>query len=368
VVVARYTAGLLVYVLSNGTMEAVRFDARARRVAGTPFTIATDVSLLGGGMANLAVSTTGTVVYVPEAPRSLLLVDRSGNTRPAAVEDRGFHSPRFSPDGRYLLTDFSTAEGRDVWRVDLAGGAMTRITFDRDGHDATWEPDGRHVTYSSAKRGGSMLTLLRTSPGRAAEPDSLIADRAIGFTGWWLPDASGIVAVGNSLRPGSRSDIVVIRNQGRGPIEPLVATRFDESFPAVSPDGRWLAYTSDQSGTNELYVRPMGREGEEVRVSLSGASEPLWSRDGRELYYRALSGGKVTLVAAALSFSPTLRVDAQRNLFDVSAISSSTPHTNYDISPDGRTFAMVRQNPAMRIEVIQNLPALFAQLERGGRR
>jgi hypothetical protein len=103
-------------------------------------------------------------------------------------------------------------------------------------------------------------------------------------------------------------------------------------------------------------------------VSLSGASEPLWSRDGRELYYRALSGGKVTLVAAALSFSPTLRVDAQRNLFDVTAISSSTPHTNYDISPDGRTFAMVRQNPAMRIEVIQNLPALFAQLERGGRR
>jgi Tol biopolymer transport system component len=313
----------------------------------------------------VTVAANGTVAYVPDAPRSLVLVDRAGNARVAASEGRNFHIPRFSPDGRRLLTDFTTADGRDVWELDLASGGLSRVTFDRDGHDATWEPDGRHVAYISASRSGGALTLYRTLPGRASEVDSLISSPAIAYTGVWLPDRSAIVTGGNSLLGDSRADIAIIRNGGRGPVEPLVATRFEEAFPAVSPDGRWLAYTSDQTGNIEVYVRPLDRQGEELRVSLTGGSEPMWGPSGGELFYRAPEVNAAVLVSATLAFTPTLSVTARQELFDVTAMATTTPHSNYDVSPDGRTFAMVRTNPSTRIVVIQNLPAIFAQLERG---
>ena len=368
VVEVRYTSGLLVYVLNNGSMEAIRFDVRTRRTSGSPFVIASDVALTGGGQAQFAVASNGTVVYVPDEPRSLVLVDRTGNARAAVNESRNFHMPRFSPDGRRLLADFTTADGRDVWQLDLADGALSRVTFDRDGHDASWEPDGRHVAYSSVSRSGGALTVYRANPGRPGEVDSLISSTSVTYTGEWLPDRSAIVTAGNSLAGDTRGDIAIVRNAGRGPVEALVATRFEERFPSVSRDGRWLAYTSDQSGATEVYVRPLDREGDELRVSLTGGSEPMWGPSGRELFYRAPVANAVMFISATLSLTPTLAVTARRQLFDVSQMSTTAPHSNYDVSPDGRTFAMVRQNPATRIIVIQGLPALVRQMERGEKR
>jgi serine/threonine-protein kinase len=368
VVELRYTSGLLLYVLNNGALEAIRFDPGTRRTSGSPFLVASDVSLTGGGQAQFAVARNGTVAYVPDEPRSLVLVDRAGNARVAFSEGRNFHIPRFSPEGRRLLTDYTTADGRDVWQLDLAGGAMTRVTSDRDGHDATWEPDGRHLAYTSARRSGGALTVYRTAVGGSGQVDSLISSSSVGYTGTWLPDRSALVTAGNSVVGDSRGDIAIIRNGGRGPVEPLVATRFEERFPAVSPDGRWLAYVSDQSGTLEVYARPLDREGDEIRVSLTGGSEPAWGPDGRELLYREPVANAVMLTAATLTLAPGLAVTARRQLFDITNMATASPHSNYDISPDGRTFAMVRQNPSTRIVVIQNLPALFEELERGGRR
>jgi serine/threonine-protein kinase len=368
VVEVRYTSGLLVYVLNSGSMEAVRFDLRKKQVSGPAVVLATGVSLTGAGQAQFAVAANGTVAYVPDEPRSLVLVDRAGNSRFAVTERYNFHIPRFSPDGRHLLTDFTSADGRDVWQIDLAGGAMSRVTFDRDGHDAVWEPDGRFVTYASAIRSGGALSFYRTRPGRAGEVDSLFSSPAASYTGTWLPDRSGLLTAGNSLAPGSRGDIAIIRNGGRGPVEPVVATRFDESYPAISADGKWIAYTSDQSGATEVYARPLVGDGDQLRVSLTGGVEPLWSPNGRELFYRAPTANGVELVAASLRLEPQLAVIGRQSLFDVSDIVASSPHTNYDISPDGRTFAMVRQNPATRIIVLQNLPALVRQMERGAQR
>ncbi|MEZ4584806.1 MAG: protein kinase [Gemmatimonadales bacterium] len=283
VVEVRYTSGLLVYVLPNGTMEAIRFDLRTRQPSGAPVAIATGVALTGGGQAQFAVATNGTVAYVPDEPRSLVFVDRAGNARPAVPEGHNFHIPRFSSDGRHLLTDFTGPDGRDVWLIDLAGGAMSRVTFDRDGHDATWEPDGKSVTYASALRSGGTLSFYRTRPGRAGEVDSLFSSPAASYPGVWLPDGSAIVTAGNSLTAGSRGDIAVIRNRGRGPIEPVVATRFEESFPAVSADGKWVAYTSDQSGAMEIYVRSLAGDGDQVRVSLTGPNSLSGRQAGRAL-------------------------------------------------------------------------------------
>ena len=131
-------------------------------------TIATGVSLSGTGVAQFAVSANGTVAYIPEADRSLVLIDRSGAVRPAATERHNFHSPRFSPDGRRIAVDFTTIDGRDVWLTDLATGGMTRATFNRDGHDASWEPGGRSLTFISATKG--VLGIRRVSPG-STEPD-----------------------------------------------------------------------------------------------------------------------------------------------------------------------------------------------------
>jgi eukaryotic-like serine/threonine-protein kinase len=364
VIEVRYTSGYLVLVLQDGTLEAVPFDARSGWPVGEPVQFATGVSVpVNGGIAQIAVADNGTVAYIPEGARDLLLVDREGRSRPATPERRSFHAPMFSPDGRRVSVDFTTTDGRDVWTLDLADGRLSRATFDRDGHDATWTPDGKAITYISAKTG--TLGIYHARPGQAEPPDSLLASGSLGYTGHWLPDGSALVTVGNSLRPESRTDIGIVRNAGRGPIEALVASRFEESYPAVSPDGRWLAFTSDQSGRNEVHLRPLDSPGDQVQVSVGGGVEPVWSRAGGELFYRAGPGAGADLVAAAISFSPAATITGRTTLFSVAGMANSAPHANYDVSPDGRQFVMVGYNQATRIVIIQNLPALIATL-RGG--
>jgi serine/threonine-protein kinase len=364
VVEARYAAGYIVAVLNNGNLLAIPFDERAGTVTGAPVTIASDVSLTGVGSAQFAVAVTGTVAYIPEEPRSLVFVDRSGFARDVIEERRNFHAPLFSPDGRRLLMDFNSADGRDSWVLDLAGGTLTRATFDRDGHDAMWLPDGRTITYTSGKSG--VLGTYRARPG-TVPPESLLASTTLGWTGEWLRDGSGIVTVGNSAFEDSQSDIIFVGNEGRGPIEPVVASRFDEQYPALSPDERWLAYTSDQSGRSEVYVRPFGRDGDLVQVSQNGGNEPAWRDDGRELFYRGFTAaGQPVLMAVTVRTADDFAVTAREELFSLTEYVGSAPHTNYDVSPGGRSFAMVRRSASTRIMIIQNLPALVERLRGAG--
>jgi serine/threonine-protein kinase len=365
IVEVRYTSGYLVLALPDGTLEAVLFDPKRNRLLGEPVQFATGVSTPVSGVGQFAVATNGTVAYIPEEPRSLLLVDRQGRSRAATPERRNFHAPMFAPGGRRLSIDFTSADGRDVWLLDLADGRLTRATFDRDGHDATWTPDRREaLTYLSFKSGA--LGIYRVRPGQAEPADSLLASASLGYTGIWLPDGSGLVTSSNSLRPGSRGDIALVQNEGRGPIVPLVASRFEDANPAVSPDGRWLAFTSDQSGRSEVYLRPLLGEGDQVQVSVGGGTEPVWNpRNVRELFYRAGPGGGPDLAAATLAFTPTVTVTGRTTLFSVTGMANGAPHVNYDVSPDGQTFAMVGFNQAARIVIVQNLPAMIAKL-RGG--
>ncbi len=360
VVDIKYTSGFLVWAVTTGNLEAQPFDLRAGKLTGSPVTIATGVSLTGTGIAQFDVAANGTVVYVPEDPRSLVLVDRSGAIRAAVGENHNYHSPRFSPDGQRVAVDFTSPDGRDVWLLRLADGTLTRTTFLRDGHDPTWSPDGRFVSFLSTRSGA--LGIYRVRPGSTEPAESLFASPMLGYTGVWLKDESAIVTAGTTLEGGSRTDIGIVRNGGRGPIEALVATRFEEQYPALSPDDKWLAFSSSQSGREEVYVRRLDGTGEQVQISLSGGAEPVWGPNGRELFYRASNGSGVDLVMATLQVTPALQVLSRRPLFAVSDIGTATPHANYDISPDGKTFVMVRLNPASRIMVIQNLPGLVAKL------
>jgi serine/threonine-protein kinase len=372
VVDAKVTAGYLVFVVPGGAMQAAPFDAAARRLAGTPTVVANGVSISGTGVAQMTVAPNGNVAYVPEEPQSLVFIDRKGASRMATNERQNFHHPMFSPDGRRLSTDFNS-DGRNVWILSLEGGTLSRATFDRDGHDATWTPDGRFITYIApmAHRSGT-LGLFRKPPGSAEPPETLLVSDHLSYTGVWLRDGSGLVTTGvnvrrdtlkpDSLQADSRTDIAIVRNAGRGPLEPLVASSFGEQFAGVSPDGRWLSFVSDQSGRDEVYLRDLKGEGDQFLISLEGGTEPVWSPDGRELFFRETATG-AHLIAASITTTPEFRVTAREKLFPVGDILGTNPHANYDISPDGKTFVMVRRSPGARIMVIQNLPALVRRLQ-----
>jgi Tol biopolymer transport system component/tRNA A-37 threonylcarbamoyl transferase component Bud32 len=375
VIEARITRGYLVVVTPGGNLQAVPLDRNGRRVVGSPVTVATNVAITGTAVAQFAVAPNGNVAYIPEEPYSLVFLDRAGSSRVATPERRNFHHPMFSPDGRRLSLDFNSIEGRNVWILGLEEGTLTRASFDRDGHDATWTPDGRFITYITPVTGhdGLTLVLLRKRPGSAEPPDTLLASRLLSYTGLWLRDGSALVTTATSLRgdprgsdsasAGSRSDVAIVRNAGRGPIEPLVASPFSEWYVGASPDGRWISFVSDQSGRDEVYVRDLAGEHDQVLVSLEGGTEPVWSHDGRELYYRETSQGDPYLVAAGIRTSPTLAVTVRKRLFPVGDIVATNPHANYDLSPDGKTFVMVRRSPAARIMVIQNLPAMVRRIQ-----
>ncbi len=362
----RATAGYLLHVRPDGTMWAAPFDNASGRITGREVQIANGVSVTGTQVAQWAVAPTGTVAYIPEEPRTLVLVGRDGAMRPAVPLQRNYHSPRFSPDGRQLAVDFTSTDGRDVWILSLAQRTLSRATFTRDGHDATWMPDGRAMTFTSFYDGGN-LGLMRVRPGSSAPAERLIASAKLAYTGVWLPDASALVTVAAELELKSGTDLAMVDSGGRGPIRPLITNQFDTQFPAVSPDGRWLAYVSNQSGAQRVFVRQLSGEADEIQVSLDGGTEPVWNRNGRELFYLGVTRGGVELIAAEVRTSPAFEVTSRRSLFDASEIVGSNPHANYDVAPDGQSFAMVRRSPANRIVVLQNLPALVRRLSDNAR-
>jgi Tol biopolymer transport system component len=368
------TQGLLVFVLLNGNLQAAPFDQKGRRLTGPAVTVGTNVAVTGTSVAQFAVAANGNVAYIPEEPASLVFVDRAGSSRLVTSERRNFHHPLFSPDGRRLLLDFTSIEGRNVWVLGLDEGTLSRATFDREGHDATWTPDGRFITYIVPvnQAGGVTLVLMRKPPGSAEPAETLLASRSLSYTGAWLKDGSALVTTATNLRrdprrpdsvqADSRNDAAIIRNAGKGPLEPLVASPFNEQYVGASPDGRWISFVSDQSGRDEVYVRDLAGKGDQVLVSLDGGNEAVWSPDGKELFYRETKDADPYLVSAGIATTPTLRVTGRKRLFPIGDIVGTGPHANYDISSDGKTFVMVRRSPAARIVVIQNLPALVRRL------
>jgi hypothetical protein len=178
------------------------------------------------------------------------------------------------------------------------------------------------------------------------------------YSGQWLRDGSGIVTIARNLRPRSGLDIALIGDSGRGPIVPVLTDQFDTRFPAVSPDGQWLAYVSNVAGRDEVYVRPWNRPGTPWRISAGGGTEPVWGPDGSMLFYRETR--TQFLMSASLLFSPNrVLVPVRQGLFPIGTMIPGFTHANFDLSPDGQTFIMVLRSPPSGVKVLTNVPEIL---------
>jgi Tol biopolymer transport system component len=347
--------GFLAWALIDGTIFAAPFDLRAKKLTGAGRPIgASALAILGFPPP---VSAQGTaLVYVPTRTRVLARVDRAGQSTTLLGTDRTYHSPRVSPDGRRVAFDF-TDQVRDVWLLGLADSTLTRFGFDSSAHDPTWLPDGSGLLFAG-HRGPSIGVFRRRFNGRQAA-ESLLVNGSQVSAHTVTPDGRTAVAV---TFLGQQSNIITISLDEPGKVDTLAASPYNEGWPALSPDGRWLAYVSDESGRNEVYVRTFPEFTSKVQLSQDGGSEPVWARSGRELFYRSGSAAEPWLVAAAVATSGEFRVTSRTRLFSVANYEFATPHANFDVFPDARSFVMVRQGrPGQSAEIVylQNLLGLL---------
>jgi eukaryotic-like serine/threonine-protein kinase len=346
-------AEYLVYV-HRGTLLAVPFDVKRLQLKGTAVVVGEDVRESSFGAAQLGLSPQGSLVYVsgkvPDAERRLMWVSRNGTEQSLAAPARAYQAPRLSPDGKRV----AVAIEDQVWLFDLSRETLTRLTFEGQSGNPSWTPNGKRIAFQSrysklawqlADGSGGLESL--TLSDHAQWPDS------------WSPD--GQLLAFTELDPSTGRNIWVLRLGDRKP-EPFLRTPSNESAPRFSADGRWLAYISDQSGRYEVYVQPYPGPGGKWQISTEGGTEPLWNRNGRELFYR--SGNK--MMAVEIRTQPSFASGSPRMLFDVGKYMPATgpysyPFPNYDLSPDGQRFLMVTRESKPQINVVLNW---FEELKR----
>jgi serine/threonine-protein kinase len=352
----RYSAsGHIVYGVA-GTLRAVAFDLDSLEARGTPVPVLEGASTKTTGAASFSISRDGTLVYLAGRAsterRTIVWVDRQGREEPIKVPPRAYTYLRLSPDGTRIALDIRDQEN-DIWIWDLARETLARLTFDPGfNRSPVWTPDGKRVAFS-AQRGGSENIYWQAADGSGApEPLTQMPNTPI-FPHAFSPD--GTLLVFTEIAP--PRNISLLKIDGERKPELLLQSSFSESNPEISPDGRWLAYESNESGRVEVYVRPFpdvnaGR----WQISTGGGASPLWSPNGRELFYYGQPG---TLMAVRVEPSTSFKAGAPQVVLQgpyVAPIGAS----HYSVSPDGRRFLMIKDAatdanaPPPQINVILN--------------
>jgi len=346
---ARYvTSGHLLYTRSDGALFAVPFDQKRLAVTGPPIPIMEGLDVDAIGSVDLAVSRNGTLAYLGgrALPDELVWVDREGREQKldSLANMARVSGVALSRDGNRLAISGTVEGNEDVWLYDLAQKTLSRLTFASEPDlRPIWEPDGKTLTYI-AVTGGSR-SLYRVSADGSSQPSELFAwPGQLVQEASWAPDGRTL-AIRVGPRPGSGRDIgYVVLGRDSVPTM-LVNSKFDENTPRLSPDGKWLAYASDESGKLEIYVRPFPAGGGRWQVSTEGGSEPLWSRRGDEIFYRS---GDQHLMAAQVHTAPTFSVGTRARLFRSLNYGADPTYTRFDVTPDGRRFIFARQPPSDR--------------------
>ena len=349
VIRARYVpGGHVVYQRrAGGALLAAPFDLRKLRVTGEGRPVAPPARITFRVISQWDVADNGTIGYLGVAPYELVSVSRAGNVSVIEGEPRSYHHPRYSPDGSRIALDITEGDARDLWIVSTRDRVLTRLTIGETANDPFWSADGRRLAYTAARGGAFRGVYTRLADG-SGTPDSLHVNENDHSSGAWAPDGRTLI-VSTGLVAG-----LWVVPVGGGPARQLPGSRNSEAYPGLSRDGRWLSYVSGESGRQEVYVRPFSGEGGRIQVSLNGGTEPVWSRDGRELFYREDAGMGSRLIVAEVRTAPSFEVVRRSPLFDASGYVVAEDHANYDIHPDGRSFIMVRSPQASQVHVVLN--------------
>jgi serine/threonine-protein kinase len=347
--------GHLVYAAA-GSLRAVRFDLARLEVQSDPFPVVERVTVSNTGAANYAIARHGTLVFVPGGagiqtpPRSLVWVNRQGREEPIKAPPRAYTVPRLSPDGTRVALEIRDLEN-DIWIWDLARQTLTRLTFDPALDQApVWTPDGRRVIFASP-RGGPPNLFAHAADGTGAD-ERLTTSTVAQLPNSAAPDGTGVAGfeVGSAgpdvafftlpapakTLPAPTTPASSAPNQTRV----LVKTTFVEINAEISPDGRFIAYQSTESGQNQIYVRPFPNvDAGRWQPSTGGGSRPAWNRNGRELFYLDGSGA-LTSVPVQLS-GPSFSVGNPARVIEThyAAPGGARP---YDVAPDGQRFLMIK--------------------------
>jgi Tol biopolymer transport system component len=331
----QFADGRLYFTRPDGTLHGIDFDPVKARPRGTIVPTGDATLIARTGRVAFAAGA-GLLVSAQRPDNRVVIVSPDGRREVLTTESGTFHNPHVSPDGRRIVLDRNLGgrQGRDVWVLDLASRALSRITSKGDAHDPVWTPDGHHVTYLSlGTPGGPVFTA--SADGDAGERHITVA--GLVHPGAWLADGRRYVAGHGEIENGP-SDIVILNADGSPP-EPLVTSPYEEHSPALSPDGRRLAYMSDETGLRQVYVRALNGQGGRTLVSEGPGEEPVWSRDGRRLYYVEHQGAKSRLLAARIepgTPGAPPRVASREIVLDPLRYDPVGNHANWDVTADGR--------------------------------
>jgi eukaryotic-like serine/threonine-protein kinase len=364
-------AGYLLFA-RDSTLLAQPFDARTLSLSREPVAIAEQIDAGAlPGFAAFSASTTGVLAYGIGGGGSgqlqLVWVDRRGKLLETVAAPANYRGIDLSPGGTHVAAHYHdrAAQG-DVWITDLLRGTTTRFTLDpaQDNSSPIWSPDGRFIAFSSL-RNGKWRIYRRSSDGGASDEQLLESDLTV-VPESWSPDGQSIVYARFGSASPPPPDLWVVSTAGDRKTMPLVATPFVEAHGQISPDGHWLAYGSNETGTGEIYVRPFPAGNGPYRVSTNGGQFPRWRRDGRELFYMdQVMAGKMMAVDVRPN-ATTFDAGPPKELFDSGyvALAHVGPFHPYAVSADGQRFLIPRpaagnQLSSTPVAVVVNWPAVL---------
>ena len=283
------------------------------------------------------------------------MTDRQGNPTLLDLQEARYQSPRLSPDGTRLAVAIAD-NNTDVWVSELAVGTLRRLTTDpAQDNEPLWTPDGERVVFAS-QREGSWGLFSMAWDGTGDVERLMIIDGAAALRPYgWSPDGALLV---ESVTSASDYDIGILPLDGDGTWEPLLDTEDAERAPSISPDGQWIAYASDRTGTLEIYVERFPELSGEQLISRGGGDYPVWSQDGGELFYWNRATG---LIVVPVESGANLRVGAAETLFDVGPYYDLGFSRPWDVSPDGRQLLMIGRPTASTTDPDEHLGLVLVQ-------
>ncbi len=335
--------GRLIYSDQAGTILAVPLDLESGAVTGQPIPLATGVATATRGSGVAALSPSGTLAYAGGSQLSRLVLANAEGETELLPESRIYSFPRYSPNGGQVAVTVHTAgASSDIFLADTKSRSLMRLTSSGIANERPeWSPDGKRVLFRTVRGANSAIWWQPADASGPATP--LVSNESVDyFEGVITPDGRNVV-----YQVDTTNSNVMMQSVDGGPSHPIANSAATESQARVSPDGKWVAFVTSEGMNAQVMVTPLPGPGARMQVSVRGGSEPVWSRDGRRIFYRSDGKFKVADVFTTPTFHVTSRADFMEDRY----LRSPAPHANYDVAPDGKRLLVLEGEP-QRLRVV----------------